>query len=60
MKWLYQTLDIHNSAGLSAKIWLGRRQSEARKFGLPDWPIEDQRGCTSSGRSYRSPALKPA
>ncbi|MGH6842863.1 MAG: helix-turn-helix transcriptional regulator, partial [Methylocella sp.] len=28
---LYQTLDIHNSAELGAKIWLGQRQDAARQ-----------------------------
>jgi hypothetical protein len=28
---LYQTLDVHNSAELGTKIWLGQRQDEARQ-----------------------------
>jgi DNA-binding CsgD family transcriptional regulator len=28
---LYQTLDVHNSAELATKIWLGQRQDEARQ-----------------------------
>jgi hypothetical protein len=31
IKKLYQNLDVHNSAELSTKIWLGRRQDEARQ-----------------------------
>ena len=30
-KRLYQTLDVHNSAELGTKIWLGQRQDEARQ-----------------------------
>jgi DNA-binding CsgD family transcriptional regulator len=30
-KRLYQTLDVHNSAELGTKIWLGQRQVEARQ-----------------------------
>ncbi|MGB6327193.1 MAG: hypothetical protein WBG11_15850, partial [Methylocella sp.] len=30
-KRLYQTLDVHNSADLGAKIWLGQKQAEARQ-----------------------------
>ncbi|MGC2833741.1 MAG: hypothetical protein WA238_06005, partial [Methylocella sp.] len=30
-KRLYQTLDVHNSAELGAKIWLGQKQAEARQ-----------------------------
>jgi DNA-binding CsgD family transcriptional regulator len=30
-KKLYQTLDVHNSAELGTKIWLGQRQVEARQ-----------------------------
>jgi DNA-binding CsgD family transcriptional regulator len=30
-KRLYQTLDVHNSAELATKIWLGQRQVEARQ-----------------------------
>jgi DNA-binding CsgD family transcriptional regulator len=30
-KKLYQTLDVHNSAELATKIWLGQRQDEARQ-----------------------------
>jgi DNA-binding CsgD family transcriptional regulator len=30
-KKLYQTLDVHNSTELAAKIWLGQRQDEARQ-----------------------------
>jgi DNA-binding NarL/FixJ family response regulator len=30
-KKLYQTLDIHNSAELATRIWLGQRQDEARQ-----------------------------
>jgi DNA-binding CsgD family transcriptional regulator len=30
-KKLYQTLDIHNSAELAAKIWLGQKQNAARQ-----------------------------
>jgi hypothetical protein len=28
---LYQTLDVHNSAELGTKIWLGQQQDEARQ-----------------------------
>jgi DNA-binding NarL/FixJ family response regulator len=28
---LYQTLDVHNSAELGMKIWLGQKQDEARQ-----------------------------
>jgi DNA-binding NarL/FixJ family response regulator len=28
---LYQTLDVHNSAELATKIWLGQKQSESRQ-----------------------------
>ena len=30
-KKLYQTLDVHNAAELSTKIWLGEKQDEARQ-----------------------------
>ena len=30
-KGLYQTLDVHNSAELGTKIWLGQKQDEARQ-----------------------------
>lgn len=30
-KKLYRTLDVHNSAELGAKIWLDRKQPEARQ-----------------------------
>jgi DNA-binding CsgD family transcriptional regulator len=30
-KRLYQTLDVHNSAELGTKIWLGQKQDEARQ-----------------------------
>jgi hypothetical protein len=30
-KKLYQTLDVHNSAELATKIWLGQKQDEARQ-----------------------------
>ncbi|MGB6174960.1 MAG: hypothetical protein WBF43_01160, partial [Methylocella sp.] len=30
-KMLYQTLDVHNSAELGLKIWLGQKQDEARQ-----------------------------
>jgi DNA-binding NarL/FixJ family response regulator len=30
-KRLYQTLDVHNSAELGTKIWLGQRRDEARQ-----------------------------
>ena len=33
-KMLYETLDVHNSAELATKIWLGQKQNEARQ-GLP-------------------------
>jgi hypothetical protein len=36
-KKLYQTLDVHNSAELGAKIWLGEKRSEARRSRAPDW-----------------------
>lgn len=36
-KKLYQTLDVHNSAELSAKIWLGEKGSESRQSRAPDW-----------------------
>jgi DNA-binding CsgD family transcriptional regulator len=29
---LYQTLDVHNSAELGMKIWLGQKQNEARQY----------------------------
>jgi DNA-binding CsgD family transcriptional regulator len=29
---LYQTLDVHNSAELATKIWLGQKQDEARQI----------------------------
>jgi hypothetical protein len=35
-KKLYQTLDVHNSAELGAKIWLGEKRSEARRSRAPD------------------------
>jgi DNA-binding NarL/FixJ family response regulator len=28
---LYQTLDVHNSAELATKIWLGQKQDAARQ-----------------------------
>jgi hypothetical protein len=31
-KKLYQTLDVHNSAELATKIWLGQKQVEARQY----------------------------
>jgi DNA-binding NarL/FixJ family response regulator len=31
-KRLYQTLDVHNPAELSTKIWLGQKQDEARNW----------------------------
>jgi hypothetical protein len=31
-KRLYQTLDVHNSAELGAKIWLSQKQNEARQI----------------------------
>jgi hypothetical protein len=31
IKKLYQNLDVHNSAELSTKIWLGKKQDEARQ-----------------------------
>jgi DNA-binding CsgD family transcriptional regulator len=34
-KKLYQTLDIHNSAGLASKIWLGEDRSNAHEYELP-------------------------
>jgi hypothetical protein len=39
-KRLYQTLDVHNSAELSAKIWLGRLKSETYQTRLAGWAIE--------------------
>lgn len=30
-KKLYQTLDVHNSAELGTKIWLGQKQDEPRQ-----------------------------
>ena len=38
-KRLYQTLDVHNSAELGTKIWLGQKHDAARQiFGAPDSP----------------------
>jgi DNA-binding CsgD family transcriptional regulator len=31
-KKLYQSLDVHNSAELGTKIWLGQKQDEARQY----------------------------
>ncbi|MDQ6703593.1 MAG: hypothetical protein M3Z96_11080 [Pseudomonadota bacterium] len=31
-KKLYQTLDVHSSAELGTKIWLGQKQDEARQY----------------------------
>ena len=31
-KKLYQTLDVHNSAELGTKIWLGQKQDETRQY----------------------------
>jgi DNA-binding CsgD family transcriptional regulator len=31
-KKLYRTLDVHNSAELGTKIWLGQKQDEARQY----------------------------
>jgi hypothetical protein len=39
-KKLYQTLDVHNSAELGAKIWLGEKRSESRQSRPPHWAIE--------------------
>ncbi len=39
-KSLYKTLDVHNSAELGAKIWLGARPSETPKSLPPHWVIE--------------------
>jgi DNA-binding CsgD family transcriptional regulator len=36
---LYQTLDVHNSAELATKVWLGERQDDAHKSGRPDLPV---------------------
>jgi DNA-binding CsgD family transcriptional regulator len=35
-KKLYQTLDVHNSAELGTKIWLGEKRSESRQSRAPD------------------------
>jgi DNA-binding NarL/FixJ family response regulator len=29
---LYQTLDVHNSAELATKIWLGQKQDDERQY----------------------------
>jgi len=36
---LYQTLDVHNSAELATKIWLGERLDDAHKSRRPDQPV---------------------
>jgi DNA-binding CsgD family transcriptional regulator len=36
---LYQTLDVHNSAELATKIWLGERRDEACKSWRPTLPV---------------------
>jgi DNA-binding CsgD family transcriptional regulator len=36
---LYQTLDVHNSAELATKIWLGERRDEAHKSQRPNLPV---------------------
>jgi DNA-binding CsgD family transcriptional regulator len=40
-KSLYQTLDVHNSAELATKIWLGQKQDAARQY------LRRPRACTS-------------
>jgi hypothetical protein len=37
LKRLYQTLDVHNSAELGTKIWLGGKRSESRQSRASDW-----------------------
>ena len=44
---LYQTLDVHNSAELATRIWLGQKQAEAR---------QSLRRAGSSARFLRLPA----
>jgi hypothetical protein len=46
-KKLYQTLDVHNSAELGAKIWLGEKRSESRQSRAPDW------ATSATSRPYR-------
>src|ERR1700730_10172793 len=36
-KKLYQTLDIHNSAELGTKVWLGEKGSESRQSRASEW-----------------------
>jgi DNA-binding NarL/FixJ family response regulator len=36
-KKLYQTLDVHNSAELGTKIWLGEKGSESRQSRASEW-----------------------
>jgi DNA-binding CsgD family transcriptional regulator len=36
-KRLYQTLDVHNSAELATKIWLGEKGRESRQSRASDW-----------------------
>jgi DNA-binding CsgD family transcriptional regulator len=53
-KKLYQTLDVHNSAELSAKIWLGETGSDSRQSRARDWAtsatLRPYRGASAGTR----------
>ncbi len=56
-KKLYQTLDVHNAAELSTKIWLG--EDEARKSGRPPLPVSIAKGASKAKfASIFSPSYK--
>ncbi|MGA7385726.1 MAG: hypothetical protein WBW81_13850, partial [Methylocella sp.] len=42
---LYQTLDVHNSAELGTKIWLGEKRDAAHKSGRPALPVPLAKGA---------------
>ncbi|MGA7384918.1 MAG: hypothetical protein WBW81_09610 [Methylocella sp.] len=44
-KKLYQTLDVHNSAELGTKIWLGEKRDAAHKSGRPALPVPLAKGA---------------
>ncbi len=50
---LYQTLDVHNAAELSSKIWLGEKRYEARGYGPLALPVP----ITNGARKDRSASI---
>lgn len=48
-KKLYQNLDIHNSAELGMRIWLGEEPGETRQSSLPSWVIETNAAILRKG-----------